>query len=286
MITLFFCPKPFTGEVNIIQRNAIKSWRALYPKPEIILIGNEPGAEELCREFDIIHIKEVERNEYGTPLVSSLFKKAQGRASYEIICYINADILLTDTFMEALNLVKDWKDRFLMVGKRLDVEINEEFDPGAAGWLEKIKSHSRENGRLHACTGIDYFIFKEGMFLDIPDFSVGRPCWDGWLVYQARRSKIPVIDATGKILAIHQNHRYDNNRFEKNGKWNWSERQIGRNLELSNGLIRDISNATHQIKNNRICRRKVYLWLEPGVFFFENITKRIKKYFKATKEKR
>ena len=286
MITLFFCPKPFTGEVNIIQRNAIKSWQALHPEPEIILIGNEPGAEELCREFDILHIKEVERNEYGTPLVSSLFKKAQGRASYDVLCYINADIMLADNFMEAVKLAKDWKDRFLMVGKRLDVRINEEFDPHVSVWIEKIKSHSIKNGRLHACTGIDYFIFKKGIFLDIPDFSIGRPCWDGWLVYQARHSNIPVIDATSKILAIHQNHQYNNNVFDKNGKWNWSERQIGRNLELSNGLIRDISNATHRIKNNRICRRKVYLWLEPGIIFLKNIIKTIKLYFKTTKDKR
>jgi len=285
MITLFFCPKPFTGEVNIIQRNAIKSWQALQPKPEIILIGNEPGAEEACREFDILHIKEVEHNEYGTPLVSSLFKKAGECASYGILCYINSDIMLTDSFMDAVKIVKDWKDRFLMVGKRLDVQINEEFNPSVSGWIEKIKSHSRETGRMHACTGVDYFIFKKGMFLNIPDFSIGRPCWDGWLVYQARRSKIPVIDATAKILAIHQDHRYDNNRFDKNGKWNWRERQIGRNLALSNGLIRDISNATHRIKNNRICRRKVYLWLEPGMIFLANIIKTIKLYFKATKEK-
>lgn len=286
MITVFFCPKPFTGKVNIIQRNAIKSWQSLHPKPEIILIGNELGAEEACKEFDIIHIEEVGRNEYGTPLVSSLFKKAGACASYDILCYINADIMLTDNFMDAVKLVKDRKDKLLMVGRRVDVQINEEFDSNISGWIEKIKSYSRKNGHLHACTGIDYFIFKKGMFLDIPDFIVGRPCWDGWLVYQTRQSEIPVIDATSKILAIHQNHQYDNNMFDKNGKWNWSERQIGRNLELSNGLIQDISNATHRIKNNQICRRKVYLWLEPGVFFFKNIIKRIKLYFKTTKEKR
>ncbi len=283
MITLFFCPKAFAGKINVIQRNAIKSWQSFDPKPEIILIGNEPGAEEICREFDIIHTKEVERNEFGTPLVSSLFKKAEACAAYDILCYINADIILTDNFMDAVKLVKDWKDQFLMVGKRIDLQINEEFDSNVSGWIEKIESRSRKNGQLHAYTGIDYFIFKKGMFLDIPHFIVGRPCWDGWLVYQARRHKIPVVDATGKILAIHQNHQYDNNVFDKNGNWNSGDIQINRNLELSKGLIQDISNATHRIKNNQIYRRKMYLCLEPGVFFIKNIIKKIRLYFKLTK---
>ena len=51
----------------------------------------------------------------------------------------------------------------------------------------------------------------------MPDFSVGRPGWDGWLVYDIRMRKIPVIDATEAITVIHQNHDYSHSKFpEKN----------------------------------------------------------------------
>ena len=49
------------------------------------------------------------------------------------------------------------------------------------------------------------------------DFSVGRPGWDGWLVYDVRMRGIPVIDATEAITVIHQNHDYSHSKFpEKN----------------------------------------------------------------------
>lgn len=278
MISIFFCPKPFTKETNLIQRNAIKSWQLLHPKPEIILIGNESGAEEICREFDIIHVKEVERNKHGTPLVSSLFKNAQARASHDILCYINADIMLTDDFMGVVKLMKGCPGKFLVIGRRQDVDIPREINFNEPNWTEKIKLLIKQNGRLHASSGIDYFIFKKGTYSEIPPFVIGRPCWDGWFVYQARQSKVPVIDASDKISAIHQNHPYRSNLIDKNGDWNWQDEEIARNSKLSNGLIYDISNSTHLIKNNRIFRRTGYLLIEPGLSLIKNIVRKIRQH--------
>ncbi len=67
MLTLFAIPKAFRGHINTIQRNAIKSWTLLNPKPEIILLGDDEGTAEVAQEFGLIHIPEVDRNEYGTP---------------------------------------------------------------------------------------------------------------------------------------------------------------------------------------------------------------------------
>ena len=101
MITLFACPKLFHGHINIIQRNAIKSWTLLKPKPEIILLGIDKEVAEVCEEFGLIYIAGIDRNEYGTPLVNSIFQVAQERATYPIVCYINSDIILMSEFMRA-----------------------------------------------------------------------------------------------------------------------------------------------------------------------------------------
>ncbi len=53
MLTIFSCHKAFHGHFNTIQRNAIKSWTLLRPKPEIFLIGDDEGTAEVCRESDL-----------------------------------------------------------------------------------------------------------------------------------------------------------------------------------------------------------------------------------------
>ena len=35
---------------------------------------------------------------------------------------------------------------------------------------------------------------------------MARSRYDNWLIYEMKRNKIPVIDCTKRIIAIHQNH--------------------------------------------------------------------------------
>ncbi len=64
MLTLFSTPKPFRGHINIIQRNALESWRRLDPDAEIILFGDDEGAAEVCRELGLRHEPKVLRSEF------------------------------------------------------------------------------------------------------------------------------------------------------------------------------------------------------------------------------
>lgn len=73
MLTPFSIPKPFRGHIGIIQTNAIQSWTLLRPSCEIILFGNEEGTGYIADRFRILHVPEVESNEYGTPLLNSMF---------------------------------------------------------------------------------------------------------------------------------------------------------------------------------------------------------------------
>src|SRR5438876_11556063 len=102
MLTLFAIPKPFRGHIAVIQRNAIMSWTLLQPRPEVILFGDEEGTAEICRELGLRHAPAVERNEFGTPLLDDLFRKAEEQASYATLCYVNSDILLLDDFSKAV----------------------------------------------------------------------------------------------------------------------------------------------------------------------------------------
>ncbi len=95
MYTIFSCPKEFTSLFGIIQRNAIKSWLNLRPKPNIILFGIEN--EEIKKEFndDNITFLPIEfLNEYNTPYISKIFETAMEVSKTETLCYVNSDIIL------------------------------------------------------------------------------------------------------------------------------------------------------------------------------------------------
>ena len=105
LLTLFSAPKPFTDpHIAMIQRNAIRSW-TLLPDVEIILLGAEEGLAQAAKEFGVKHLPDVERNESGTPLISSMFQLAQENSHSDLLCIINTDMILVSDFLEAANFV-------------------------------------------------------------------------------------------------------------------------------------------------------------------------------------
>lgn len=232
MLTVFTTSRPFLGHFEIIQRNAIQSWLRLRPACEVILFGNEEGTAEIAAELGIKHVPVVEYNEYGTPLLNSLLDIAQDIASHELLCYVNADIILMSDFLTAVRQVQ--RQSFLLIGQRWDVDLKEPVDFDKPDWEAYLQARITEEGRLHPPTGIDYLVFPRGLYRNIPPFAVGRGGSDNWMVYQARSLKVPVIDATKVITAIHQNHDYSHNPEEKAGVWEGPERK--RNIELMGGV--------------------------------------------------
>ncbi|MCK5054003.1 MAG: hypothetical protein KAR65_06975 [Anaerolineales bacterium] len=208
LVTIFSAPKPFRGHIDLIQRNAIDSWLALGDQVEVILVGDEEGIGEVAAETGIRHIQDVERNEQGTPLISSIFKLAGGAASSPLLCYINADVILLDDFLPTIRWTYDAVSSFLIVGQRWDVNIRERLtfrEEGAAA----LRSRLTLDGRLHPPAGSDYFVFPRDLLTDIPPFALGRAGWDNWMIYAGRAAQVPVIDATERITIVHQDHGYN-----------------------------------------------------------------------------
>ncbi|CAN2045681.1 O-methyltransferase [Candidatus Magnetomoraceae bacterium gMMP-13] len=224
-ISIFAMPKPFKDEhINIIQQNAIKSWTLLNPRPEIILLGDEEGTKEIADKFKIKHIPYIECNEFGTPLLNSIFEVAQFNSLSNILAYINADIILMNDFIEATEKVIDHNfDKFLMIGRRWDFDLIQFINFQGNSWEYELRNILKKNGILHAETGIDYFIFTKNMWGTIPPFALGRTAWDNWLVLRALNLKMPVIDATQAITAIHQDHDYSHLPCGKEEAWNGTE---------------------------------------------------------------
>jgi hypothetical protein len=264
MITLFSIPKPMEGEFRLLQENAVGSWCALSPEVEILLLGHEPGVAECARRFGARHLPEVAETEFETPRVDDIFRQAEEAATEPILCYLNADIILGTDFLAAVRGVADLRKRFLVVGRRCNLDVEEKIDFTDSGWEEKIRDQARVRGRLEDPSGIDYFIYRRGLWRNIPPFAVGRTMWDNWLIYQARARGAAVIDATAVLQVIHQNHGYGHHPQGWKGVWKGPEAE--RNMDLAGGLAHyfTIEDATHLLTGRGIspawdrahCRRR------------------------------
>ena len=85
---------------------------------EVFLIGDEPGIAEVAAEFNLPHFTEVARNDWGTPLVNSIFDLARQNCRSGMLCYVNADILLMPDVVESARRVAAQSEHFLIIGRR------------------------------------------------------------------------------------------------------------------------------------------------------------------------
>jgi hypothetical protein len=267
MLTIFTTPKAFRGHIDVIQRNALESWKRLCAhgaglKPaatgaeiEVIVFGDEEGAAEVCRELGLRHEPAVERTASGTKYVRSIFGRAQEIARNSVVAYANCDIVLTDDFASGVARVSEQfgtNGKFLMVGRRWDTDITAPMDFSAGDWAQRARSMALHQNRQQAEAWIDYFVFPRGLYREIPALVIGRVGWDNWLVWKARAEGAAVVDASEAVTAIHQNHDYGYHPQGKQGVW--QDEEARRNVELAGGMrhIYTMDDATHRLTREGI----------------------------------
>ena len=314
LITLFSAPKPLTDpHIAVIQRNAIKSW-TLLPDVDVILLGEETGIAEVARELAVRHIPIVERSVSGAPLISSMLQQARDGSTSELLCVINADMILMPDYIEAVRTVlyggrvgagysrpvsRPQRDRFVLLSQRWDLDITQSIE-FSEGWENRLSSIVHRQGILHRPAGSDFFLFPRSRYTDVPNLIIGRAGWDNWMIYKARKAGWAVIDCTSSIMIVHQNHDYSH---LPDGKPHYEHPDTNENIRLAGGQANiryTILDSTHQLTNGKLSRpkvtylrfmRKVELFLR-AIFFFlpENMIediarpkrwrKRINKIFK------
>ena len=266
LITFFSAPKPFTNpHIAMIQRNAIKSW-TLLPDVEVILLGDETGLAEAARELSVKHISHVQCNASGTPLISSLFQLARDNSQGDMLCIINADMILLPDFVQAARRSKQMRDKFVLLSQRWDLDVTQPVE-FTEGWQDLLSSRVQRQGSLHRPAGSDFFLFPKDCYTHIPDFTIGRAGWDNWMIYKARKEKWTVIDCTPSVMIVHQNHDYSH---LPGGKPHYEHPDTNENIRLAGGeanIRYTILDATHQLSpSGKLIRPKLsYLRFMRGV---------------------
>ncbi len=275
LITLFSAPKPFTNtHIATIQRNAIKSW-TLLPDVEVILLGEEVGLAEAAQELCVNHIPHVECNAGGIPLISSMFKLARENSNSDLLCIVNADMILMPDFVEAARRSRFQRDQFVLLSQRWDLDVTRPLD-FSGDWVNRLRSTVHSQGQLHRPAGSDFFLFPKACYQDIPNFTIGRAGWDNWMIYKARREGWAVIDGTPSLMIVHQNHDYSH---LPGGKIHYDHPDTNINIRLAGGhahIRYTILDSTYCLVDGKLVRprmtslrfmRKLELFLR-AVFFF------------------
>lgn len=185
-LAIFTATKPFEGRTGEIQNRSLSNWRDVFLGADFV--------------------------EFEGPLVpfGEMVEAMERDTNANWLMYANADILfdkaqvwrLYDSWMGDLPSVLDGD--FLLTGQRIDIQ---------------------ENGtrRLHRPSGMDYFVFRRGMFHDLPRTLMGRAYCDNALVAYCLRRSIQVIDASFALRVEHQFHDYDHVAGGRKRVWKGEE---------------------------------------------------------------
>jgi hypothetical protein len=260
MISIFTIPKAFKGHIAVIQRNAIKSWTFLHPNIDIMVCGDDEGTEGISKEYGLRWISHIKLNNYGTPLLDSAFSQAASAAHHRLLCYINSDIILMNDFIGSIKRIPF--QEFLLTGRRWNVNITSLLDFSEDNWENNLLNFVKSQGTLDVPIAMDYFVFPTLSDLKIiPPFAVGRPFWDNFFIYKALQHKIPVIDATKSITAIHQLHTYEHVPQKSGKRWEGPEAEDNRLLVSNINKLFSTYYATHVLTRASFKKAREYQYV-------------------------
>lgn len=255
MLTIFTLPKPFEGDTGRIQRNAIRSWKRL-DGCQVILCGDTPDLDDAAARLQVDRATGVACTEFGTPLVSSAFARAGAVARHDVLCYANTDLIFFPDFLTAVQSVLSEQQTCLIVGECWDVSVADELSDvdleASDSWARALRQRAASDGTARGPEAIDFFAFRKGTIGPLPDFAVGRPGWDNWMIWHARSVGMPVVDISPATLIVHQSHGYAHVPQARGSKWEGPEADANLALVDFRKSLFSLEFATHRLVGSRL----------------------------------
>jgi hypothetical protein len=213
-LTILTSFKPFVAGDRLRQINALASWLALDMDVEVVAFGETPGFDAIAAQHGVQHVRDIPAFEGRLPRVDQVMAYGEQHGKHDLQVYVNGDIVIFEDFAEALRSIKF--RRFVMVGQRMDVDVDEPLPVADAAQRGQVKEGLFASGRWHDIGGMDYFAWRRGSLPKLPPLYLGAAGWDNIVVYCCRQAGVPVVDGTRDIKVFHQNHEH--HRLETGGR--------------------------------------------------------------------
>eukprot|EP00053_Salpingoeca_punica_P009097 m.81418 g.81418 ORF g.81418 m.81418 type:complete len:764 (-) comp14876_c0_seq3:854-3145(-) len=212
--TIYITPAPFVDTNGRVQRRAIESWLRLTPKPRIIMLGQGEGYADVAAEYQLTVDPHLDLNFVMMPLAGSLLDRANGDGS-DITVILNSDIILTQSFVDALAKMRSHFTDWFLTGARYDIdELPPVYEPSREDFHEPaFINYVKTKGLLHTAGGADYFAWnnspKKLIQGIMPPFIRGKSKFDNWIVHEVIAAGFrDVVDGTEAVTAVHVVHNY------------------------------------------------------------------------------
>ena len=206
LLTLFTTLKDLP-ERRIIHNHTFINWGAFKPYIQPVLyVESDINSQisHLAKRNGWI-VKQAPELRENLPVIRTMFKDAIGTFNSDFYGFANADMLFDFSIVSTLQMLKPYVPKlrkgFLISGQRKNILYARIKSP-EPDQLYKIKT----KGRMYSPLAQDYFITTSNGYPwhRLPDFVVGRPGWDNWIVLKSFQWRLSFIDATKTILALHQ----------------------------------------------------------------------------------
>jgi len=200
--------RPFAGDIETVQMQAINNWLRITPRCEIILVVDEESTTAKKVGGLGVKIIDVKRSISGVPLLDSMFEEVVKIAKYDVICYITADILLSKDFSD--EILKFHNNAFSKFGNYAGISCRYDLldkdilkgDLTDDEYYNLCLKHSKKRRR----SGIDLWVLHKKTKVTYLPFPIGRCLTDNWFVSYCKYNSIKVVDFSEQIKIVHQNH--------------------------------------------------------------------------------
>ena len=261
-LTIFCAPKPYMDDPSKCeQRRALLSWLRLSPAIKVVLLGEDPSFRALQAEFPgFVSVEpNLDFNFRGVPQFHSMIARAEA-ADTAFSMVINADIILLNDLMPAIQRVASNFDNWMLTASRWDVAEGFPFNfEGTSSQVHNlatsefdtsVRKYVRANGSLHTYGGVDFWLWNKSpvpLFSGaMPPFTFGRAKYDNWLTHEVVAAGLrDMVDASDAVTSVHVAHSYSHVSVSKGaaakvdaGKSFWSLRkqsswEIFQNIHLA-----------------------------------------------------
>lgn len=240
------------AHMALIQRNGLSSWCAFNPAPDLMVFGSvQPDLME-STGARVYPPGELSKKG-GVPLITYIIDQGLLVARHDVVCYVNADIILMDDFLPAVAKCRETFEEYAMIGCRVDVSMSSRILFNGDDWQQRLRVLA--SGQRGYTGGADFFVMPRATWRKVldgmADFYVGRPTWDTHLIWRLLMASVPVVDVTADVLAIHQKHKY-NKGADQTQRHNWPD--TAHNRRLAKGEERDIRHATWKLEKGKIVK--------------------------------
>jgi len=233
--------KPYDDYSKNIQINAINSWLRLSINKLIVINSDDPDNKKYFNHSDIKIVPLKRQSPTHVPYVRDVFESGYNYyESGDMLCYINADIMLQDDFCVTLKAIPIHTYGNYLIGGRKWSWMNkseflkiQEFPLN----IEEIKKF----GSLDMPCATDYFIHNKELYQNLipDDMLIARANWDMWLNALAINKNATTIDITNTCFSVHPGHEYGDKKTLRGEYYNtiMKEIKINRKYESPNGTI-------------------------------------------------